>query len=96
MMRKIRSGFLFGGIVFAVTLSASAASGEFTRLKFNTPGTTFLKGGLGTWPMIMEVFYGAIRGFDYHFFPKTEETLENLADDDYDWSGEEESEKDNE
>ena len=31
MMRKIRSGFLFGGIVFAVTLSASAASGEFMR-----------------------------------------------------------------
>ena len=46
MMRKIRSGFLFGGIAFAVTLSAFAASGEFTRLKFNTPGTTFLKGVL--------------------------------------------------
>jgi len=54
MMRKIRSGFLFGGIVFAVTLSAFAASGGFTRLKFNTPGTAFLKGGLGTWPMIMD------------------------------------------
>lgn len=56
----------------------------------------FLERDVVTWPMIMEVFYGAIRGFDYHFFPKTEETLENLANDDYDWSGEEESEKDNE
>ena len=51
----------------------------------------FLERDVVTWPMIMEVFYGAIRGFDYSFFPKTKETLENLADDEYDWSGEEET-----
>ena len=54
MMKKMMSKVLFAGVASAVALSAFAASGEFTRLKFNTPGTTFLKGGLGTWPMIMD------------------------------------------
>ena len=48
MMEKIMRKVLSGGIAFVAALSAFAASGEFTRLKFNTSGTTFLKGGLGT------------------------------------------------
>ena len=42
-------------MAFAIVQPAIAdVSRSFSILKYNTPGTSFIKAGLGAWPMVMD------------------------------------------
>lgn len=45
----------------------------------------FIERDAVSWPMIVEIFYAALRGYGYSFPEKAKRLLEDLSDIEYDW-----------